>query len=268
MRLSPRAVRGPQAARLRARRRLPGRSCPGHRGTATDRLPHLPGQAPRRRPGRLHTAPHQGPDRSRPPRRGVLRPALSDRRRAGPAPRAAEPRHLQRPLPDADAGIVGAEELRGLARGHHVLERELPRAARLQRAGGPEAAQPGQPVRPRAGQPMPRLRAAGDGASRSPGARNDPPPDHRRPRARDGALGDAVAEVLEGPVVRVHEDADAGRPTPHPHRHGLGELPQGHHQRARRRPRPDARRPCRGRPGPLPPPTGGGADPGSAHHHR
>ena len=136
-----------------------------HRATggraAEHRLPHLPGQAPRRRPGRLHPSPHQGPGRPGPPRRGPRRPALPDPRRPGPAGRAAQPRHLQRLLPDADAGHRGSSrrsatgvEVTSFSLGH------LPRAAGLQRAGLPAPAHPGQRLRPGAGQPVPRLRPA------------------------------------------------------------------------------------------------------------
>ena len=50
----------------------------------------------------------------------LRRQPLPDPRRAGAAARAAEPRHLQRLLPDADAGHLGAEALDRLRRGHRA----------------------------------------------------------------------------------------------------------------------------------------------------
>ena len=70
-----------------------------------DRLPVLPGQAPRRRPGRLHPPPDQGARRPRPPRRGPRRPALPRARRPRAAHRAAQPGHLQRRLPGPHARL-------------------------------------------------------------------------------------------------------------------------------------------------------------------
>ena len=67
-------------------------------------------------------------------------PILDDARAAA---RAAQPRHLQRLLPDADAGPVGAQDARRLGRGHRVLVRHLPRAAGVQRAGRPAPARAG-----------------------------------------------------------------------------------------------------------------------------
>ena len=73
------------------------------------RLPHLPGQAARRRSGRLHPAPHQGARRPRAHRRGLRRPALPGARRAHRAAQAAQPRPVERALPRALPGVLGAE---------------------------------------------------------------------------------------------------------------------------------------------------------------
>ena len=53
-----------------------------------------------------------------------------------PAGRAAQPRHLQRPLPDAAARDLGAEELEGLPRGHR-LHRSAPSPSRSPSRCGP-----------------------------------------------------------------------------------------------------------------------------------
>ena len=146
-----------------------------------------------------------------------------------PAGRAAQPRHLQRPLPDADAGPVGAEELDGLPRGHRLLLRHLPRAPRLLDAGlGPPAAPQGR-LRHRPGQPVPRLRPAPHRApARPPDPRHDPPPDHRRPPPRDGGRRELVQAAHAAALVRLRRHADAGRPPARAHHHGVGELLQGH----------------------------------------
>ncbi len=62
-------------------------------------------------------------------------PAVPGARPTGAAGGAAESRHLQRLLPDAHAGDLGAQGPLGLARGHRLLHRHLPRAPRVLHAG-------------------------------------------------------------------------------------------------------------------------------------
>src|SRR4029453_12583757 len=95
------------------------------------RSARLSRQAPRRRTGRLRAPPVEGTRRSGPSRRGTGRPALSRGRSPGSADRTAQPRHLQRLLPHADARPVGAQALDGLRRSGVVLGGPIPPAADL-----------------------------------------------------------------------------------------------------------------------------------------
>ena len=65
--------------------REPVRRIPGPDDPLRIAYPHLPWQAARRWTGRLHPSPDQGAGRPRPPRRGPVGPALPHRRRAGAA---------------------------------------------------------------------------------------------------------------------------------------------------------------------------------------
>ena len=76
---------------------------------AARRLPDVPRQAARRRPGHLHPPSHQGARRPRPPRRGVRRPAVPRARRSRRAAPAAQPRPVQRPLSRPLPRLLGAE---------------------------------------------------------------------------------------------------------------------------------------------------------------
>ena len=155
-----------------------------------------------------------------------------------------EPRHLQRPLPDAAARDLGAEELEGRPRGHGLHRRHLPRAPRLLHAGlGPPPPPPGR-VRHRPGQPVPRLRPAPHRApARHPRAGHDPPPDHDGPSPRDRRRRGLVQEAHAAPLVRLRRHADAGGPPPPADHHGVGELLQGHRRGPQGRPRPHGRGP-------------------------
>ena len=236
------------------------------RCTSPARLPHLPGQAPRRRPGRVHPPPHQGAGRPRPPRRGVRRPALPGARRAGADGGAAEPRHLQRPLPGPVPGVLGAEDLGRSRRGGPVLHGRLQRAAGLQRPGPARAPAPPGRVRPRPRQPEPRLRPP---AHRAAAAhhRHAPPPDLQGPRARDGPRAERQQAPAGGPLVLVRQDAGPGRPPDAPHRGGERELHQRHPRRHGRGRRPHAPGARRRRPGPVPAAPRGGPRARPAHHH-
>ena len=119
-------------------------------------------------------------------------PILDDR---VPLHRAAQPRHLQRLLPDADAGHLGAEDTGRLRRGHRRSRSgTFPEPLAFSRAGlGPPAqrrvndfdlVQDNQCL----GYGLLAIAAHGPA-----GARHHPPPDHRRPPARDGARRDGVA---------------------------------------------------------------------------
>ena len=64
-----------------------------------------------------------------------VRPAVPDPRRPGEAHQAAQPRHVQRPLPRAVPGVLGVQDARGRARDGAVLHGHVPRAAGLQLPG-------------------------------------------------------------------------------------------------------------------------------------
>ena len=122
-----------------------------------------------------------------------------------------------------------------LGRGRWLLLRHLSRAAGLQRAGLAAPAPAGERVRPRAGQPVPRLRAARHRAARPAGARHHPSPDHRRPAPRDGTRRDGWQRFTKRRwyaftkmQTRVASADDAGA-------HGVGELEQRHPHRPQRR---------------------------------
>ena len=140
-----------------------------------------------------------------------------------PLHRAAEPRHLQRPLPDADAGHLGAEALDRLRRGHQLLVRAVPRAAGVLAAGM------GPPAQAQAATSTSSTTTSASATGCSPIQRDfpllgdDPPPDHRRPAARAGARPDAVPAHHAAPLVLVHEHADAGGPAARADRHRVGE---------------------------------------------
>ena len=123
-------------------------------------------------------------------------------------------------------GVLGAQGPLGLARGHRVLHRHLPRAAGLLACGrGTTSRHRRRRLRPGAGQPVPRLRPAGHGAHGPAGARHHPPPHHGRPPPRDGARRDRAAALVQGPLVRLHQDADPGGQAPAAGHHRVARTP-------------------------------------------
>ncbi len=125
-------------------------------------LAGLPGQAPRRRPGRLHAPPHQGPGRPRPPRRGARRPAV---------PRARRPRSRCIELPSLDIyndhfpmRMPGLWEFKDLGRPRRGRARSRPARSPSRCAFSLRAwrhlRHRRRRLRPRPRQPVPRLRPA------------------------------------------------------------------------------------------------------------
>ena len=169
-------------------------------------------------------------------------------------------------FPMRQPGIWELKNWKDVARGHRLHRRHLPRAARLLDAGlGPPPPPPGR-VRHRPGQPVPRLRPAPHRApARHPGARHDPPPDHRRPAPRDRGRRELVQEAHAAPLVRLRRHADRGGPPPEADHHGVGELLQGHRRRPQGRPRAHGRRARRRRRRAVPPaPRGASACPAAS----
>ena len=131
-------------------------------------------------------------------------------------------------------------------RGRRLLRRHVPRAARVLDAGlGPPPGPQGR-LRHRPRQPVPRLRPARHPAHGPAGDRHDPPPDHGRPPARDGARRDALPALHAAPLVLLHRHADPRRQAPAAGHHGVGELVEGHPPRPQGALRPHAHR-ARGR---------------------
>ena len=98
--------------------------------------------------------------------------------------------------------------------------------------------------------------------------RHHPPPHHRRPTAGDGARRERLAALEQGPLVRLHQDADPGGQPHEAGHHRVGELPGRHPQGPPGPAREHGHRPRRRGPGAVPaaPPRRAGARP--AHHHR
>ena len=69
-----------------------------------------------------------------------------------------------------------------------------------------------------------------------PGAGHHPPPHHRRPPTRDGARRDRLPAPVQGPLVRLHQDADPGGVADEPGHHGVAELLRRHPHRPPGRP--------------------------------
>ena len=117
----------------------------------------------------------------------LRRPALPDARRAGAAHELPSldifNDHYPVPLP----GLLGAQDLEDCRRGRRS-SRPARSPSRWPSASGPgdhlRAAR--RRLRPRPRQPVPRLRPPRHRAAGLPVDRHAPPPDHRRPPARDG----------------------------------------------------------------------------------
>ena len=153
-----------------------------------------------------------------------------DARRAGPAGRAAQPRHLQRPLPDADAGHLGAEDT------GPTSSRSPPSRSARSPSRSPSRMRAWDHLRHRQDDfdLVHDNQCLGYGLlaierDRPAGARHDPPPDHRRPPPRDGARRDAATS---GSTLRrwyaFTDMQTAGGPPPRADHHRVGELVQGH----------------------------------------
>ena len=132
-------------------------------------------------------------------------PAVPRPRRPGAAARAAQPRHLQRLLPDADAGPVGAQALGDWVEVTAFSTGTFPeplafsvRAAQTcaRRVNEFDLVQDNQCL----GYGLLAMQRMG-----LPGARHHPPPHHRRPPPRDGARRDRVQALMPRP---------AGTPSP------------------------------------------------------
>ena len=116
------------------------------RSPAPGRAAVLPQQAALRRPGHLPAPPVPRAGRARPPRRGLLRPALP-RARAGPAAaHGAQPGPVPRarPVPHAAAARVPRLDRRAGVRRH--VDRRVPRAADVQPAGARGCCGPAAPT--------------------------------------------------------------------------------------------------------------------------
>ena len=141
-----------------------------------------------------------------------------------PAHRAAQPRHLQRLLPHADAGHLGAQALAGLRRGRRVLDRHLPRAARLLAAGL------GAPAHPHAATSTSSTTTSASATACSPsrrglpGARHAPPPDHRRPRLEMEHAERRYKRLTLRRWYAFTRMQTAGRPADAARHHRVGEL--------------------------------------------
>ncbi len=195
------------------------------RAPAADRLPHLPGQAARRGPGRVHPPPHQGPRRSGPRGRGPERPAL---------PRARLERCRWSSCPASTSTTTTSRcacPCRGRSRAWATPSRSPPSWA----ASFPEplafSIRAYQHLRPRVNDfdLVQDNQSLGYGllgmrTGRAARPRHHPPPHHRRSPPRDGARRDRLEAVLQGPLVRVHQDADPGRFADAPGHHRVAEL--------------------------------------------
>ena len=183
----------------------------GSRRAAAHRLPHVPRQAARRWPGRLHPPPHQGARRPRPPRRGVQRPAVPGARRAHPARQLPSldifNDHYPGPLPRATGRSRPARTCSSWPSSPPARS-----ASRWRSATAPCArcAPRRRRVRPRARQPVPRLRDPA-GREADPDDRHAAPPDHQGPPAGDGPRAEPAQAALRRPLVLVREDAGPRR---------------------------------------------------------
>ena len=156
-----------------------------------------------------------------------------------PLRRAAQPRHLQRLLPDADAGPLGAQD----------AGRTSSRSPSFSAGTFPE--------------PL-AFSAAGLGAPRAAGvndfdlvqdnqclgygllAHGAHGPARARPRSTTPSPSTAASRwstprpagkrLLEAPLVRLHQDADPGRPAPAADHHRVAELARRHRRRPRASP--------------------------------
>ena len=183
----------------RVRRCLPpaaGMSGLCARRSPAHRLPHLPGQAPRRWPGRLHPPPDQGARRPRPPRRGARRPAVPGARPAGAA--ASSCRASTSTTTTIPCGFpASGSSSTGRTSSRSPSSRPARSPSRSPSACGPGSYLDGRKrrVRPRPRQPVPRLRPAWPSSGSAAGARHAPPPDHRRPAPRDRARAERGASA-------------------------------------------------------------------------
>ena len=231
----------------------------------------LPGQAARRWPGRLHPPPHQGAGRPRAPRSRCSAASPTRCSTSGcTLHRAAQPRHLQRPLPRPLPRLLGDQ-----APGRRGRGRSSSRPARSA-SRSPSASGPGRTLKQRGAATSTSsttTRASATACSRIeqllPDDRHAPPPDHQGPASwrwrtrRTGASGVSV-----GRWYSLREDAGAGGPPDAAHRGGERELHQGHPRRHGRRPRPHAPRARRRRPRAVPPSARGRPRARPADHHR
>ena len=190
--------------------------------------------------------------------RGRRRGAAHRDLQPGPVPAAG-------PVPHAQALRVPRPHRRPGGRDH--VDRRLSGAADLLAACPSSPVPAPRRVRRRPRQPVPRLRPARDAPARVPDRGHRPPPDPGGPPA--GARRGSVRQAprLGPPLVRLHPDADAGRPAP-----------PGDHHRLRllgRRDRPVPRRPAaahhddpdRRRHRPVLPGRLGGQGPRPHRHH-
>ena len=129
----------------------------------------------------------------------------------------------------------------------------VPRATGLLGARLPGAAQAPRRLRPRPRQPEPRLRPARAPGDRHAPDRHDPPPDHGRPPPRDGPRRHPLQAADAAALVRLHPDADRGRPAHRAGDHRVGELLRRHPPRPQGPRGADAHRAGRRRPRAVPP---------------
>ena len=171
-------------------------SRPRHRQPPTDCLSRLSRQATLRRTGCLYPPPDSCPSGPRPPRRGARRPSLPRARRAGTSGRTTQPAALQRPLPDAEAPNLGAQDPMGHRRNRLVQHRQLLRTDGVQHAGLGPPPRSTRGVRSGPRHPVPGLGAPAPSVPRkTPHPVNHPPPHHRGPEVGNPARPDPLGGV-------------------------------------------------------------------------
>ena len=128
-----------------------------------------------------------------------------------PLHRAAQPRHLQRPLPGPVPGVLGDQDARGPPRGGPVLRRA--RSPSRWRSASGRCAH----LKPRAGDfdLVHDNQCLGYGIlahrEADPDDRHAAPPDHQGPRARDGPRAELAQAAGRRALVLVREDAGPRR---------------------------------------------------------
>ena len=179
--------------------------------------------------------------RTRPRRRGVLRPALPrGARPAGAADQGAQPRPVPRAGPVPHSAAERDQDADRPARTADDVDGRFPRTEDVQPARGPAARRPARRLRRRPRQPEPRHRPVDDRRAGPAGGGDRAPSDHPGPGPRRGRRA-VVAKAVGAPLVRVRGDAAEGRPADPRAADGLVDVGRRHRRRLRGVVRPTAR---------------------------